>query len=90
MIHLKYTMSYWITHYQNIFARKADSLRFWKYNFVIITKQIISMHVFIVRFTLNSSNSVYEFRELLSQFSTIFYGILHTLFSVHVTTTLKI
>ena len=45
---------------------------------------------YIVRFTLNSSTRIIEFRGFLSQFSTNFYEILHTLFSIHVVTTLKI
>ena len=44
----------------------------------------------IVRFTLNSSTRIIEFRGFLSQFSTNFHEILHTLFSIHVLTTLKI
>ena len=33
---------------------------------------------------------VNEVRRFLSQFSTIFYEILHTLFSIHVVTTVKV
>ena len=33
---------------------------------------------------------IIEFRGFLSQFSTNFYEILHTLFPIHVVTTLKI
>ena len=44
----------------------------------------------IVRFTLNSSTRIIEFRGFLSQFSTNFHEILHTLFSIHVVTTLTI
>ena len=44
----------------------------------------------IVRFTLNSSTRIIEFRGFLSQFSTNFHEILHTLFSIHVVTTLKV
>ena len=40
--------------------------------------------------TLNSSTRIIEFRVFLSQFSTNFHEILHTLFSIHVVTTLKI
>ena len=43
----------------------------------------------IVRFTLNSSTRINEFRRFLSQFSINFNEILHTLFSIHVVTTLK-
>ena len=43
----------------------------------------------IVRFTLNSSTRIIEFRGFLGQFSTNFHEILHTLFSIHVVTTLK-
>ena len=42
----------------------------------------------IVRFTLNSSTRIIEFRRFLSQLSTNFHGILHTLFSIYVVTTL--
>ena len=48
------------------------------------------MKYIIVRFTLNSSTRIIEFRGFLSQFSTNFHEILHTLFSIHVVTTLKI
>ena len=44
----------------------------------------------IIRFTLNSSTRINEFRGFLSQFSTDFHEILHTLFSIHVVTTLKV
>ena len=43
-----------------------------------------------VRFTLNSSTRIIEFRGFLSQFATNFHEILHTLFSIHVVTTLKL
>ena len=46
--------------------------------------------IVIVRFTLNSSTRIIEFREFLNQFSTNFYEILHTLFSIHVVISLKI
>ena len=42
--------------------------------------------VAIVRFTLNSSTRIIEFRGFLSQFSTNFHEISHTLFSIHVVT----
>ena len=42
-----------------------------------------------VRFTLNSFTRINGFRGFLSQFSTNFHEILHTLFAVHVVTTLK-
>ena len=38
----------------------------------------------IVGFTLNSATRIIEFRGFLSQFSTNFHEILHTLFSIHV------
>ena len=41
----------------------------------------------IVGFTLTVVN---EFRRFLSQFSTNFHEISHTLFSIHVVTTLKV
>ena len=41
----------------------------------------------IVGFTLTILD---DFRRLLSQFSTNFHEILHTLFSIHVVTTLKV
>ena len=44
----------------------------------------------MVRFTLNSLTRIIEFRGFLSQFSSIFYGILHTLLFIHVVTTLKV
>ena len=45
-------------------------------------------HIYIiVRFTLNR---IIEFRGFLSQFSTNFHEISHTLFSIHVVTTLNI
>ena len=43
--------------------------------------------VSIVGFTLTVMN---DFRRFLSQFSTIFHQILHTLFSIHVVTTVKV
>ena len=48
------------------------------------------MHPGLVRFTLNSPTKIIEFLEFLLQFSTNFHEILHTLFSIHVVTTLKI
>ena len=45
---------------------------------------------YIVRFTSNSSTRIIEFRGFLSEFSTNFHEILHTLFSFHVVTTLKV
>ena len=44
----------------------------------------------IARFTINSPTRVNEFRGFLSQFRTNFHKILHTLFSIHVMTTLTI
>ena len=44
----------------------------------------------IVRFILNLSTRIIEFRGFLSQFSTNFHEILLTLFSIHVVSTLKI
>ena len=44
-------------------------------------------HCTIVGFTLTVVN---KFRRFLSQFSTNFHEILHTLFSIHVVATLKI
>ena len=43
----------------------------------------------IVRFTIHQPGLL-NFRGFLSQFSTNFHEILHTLFSIHVVTTLKI
>ena len=43
-----------------------------------------------VRFTLNSSTGIIEFRGFFSKFSTNFHKILPTLFSIHVVTTLEI
>ena len=46
-----------------------------------------------VRFTLNSCHSstrIIEFRGFRTQFSTNFHEILHTLFSIHVVTTLRV
>ena len=51
---------------------------------------IVLMYYTIVRFTLNSSTRIIELFVFLSQFSTTFHEILHTLFSIHVVTTLKI
>ena len=44
----------------------------------------------IVGFTLNSATRIIEFRGFLSQFLTDFHEILHTLFSIHVVTPLKV
>ena len=44
----------------------------------------------IVKFTLNPSTRIIAFRGFLSQFSINFHEILHTLFPIHVVTTLKI
>ena len=44
----------------------------------------------IVRFTLNSSTRINEFRGFLIQFSTNFHEILYILFSIHFVTTLTI
>ena len=43
-----------------------------------------------VRFTLNSSTRIIEFRGFSSRFSTNFHEIVHILFSIHVATTLGI
>ena len=56
---------------------------------LIIHSSVACDHT-IVRFTLNSSTRIIEFRGSLSQFSTNFHKILHTLFSIHGVTTLKI
>ena len=45
------------------------------------------MLVVIVGFTLTVVN---DFHRFLSQFSTNFHEILHTLFTIHVVTTLKV
>ena len=55
----------------------------------MIIQQINPLHA-IVRFTLNSSTRIIEFRGFLSHLSTKFHEILHTLFSIHIVTTLKI
>ena len=37
----------------------------------------------IIRFTINSSTRIIEFRGFLNQFSTNFHEILHTLFAIY-------
>ena len=71
-----------LTHFLPISSKYADVT-----NAVVISDNGI---VTIVRFTLNSPTRIIEFRGFLLQFSTNFHEILHTLFSLHVVTTLKI
>ena len=55
--------------------------------FILVISPI--KQLYIVRFTLNSSTRIIEFRGFLSQIWTNFHEILHTLFSIHVVTTLN-
>ena len=55
--------------------------------FTFINSQKVTVNSFIVRFTLNSSTRDNGFRGFLSQFSTNFHEILHTLFSIYIATT---
>ena len=71
-------------------------------NQALLSRLCLTWHILnnilstIVRFTLNSSTRIIEFRGFLSQFSTNFHEILHTLFSIrscrvdHVVSTLKV
>ena len=55
--------------------------------FFVPAVTIVSTLYTIVGFTLTVVN---EFRRFLNKFSTNFHDILHTLFSIHVVTTLKV
>ena len=57
------------------------------YDFFFIIYGMKHMRSNLVGFTLTVVN---EFRQYLRQFSTNFHEILHTLFSIHVVTTLKV